>query len=91
MPVGESGLLVVDASVIVAIVASSAEGTAGIAARIGDSSLHAPGILPVEIDSALRGLERGGRLSPVQASAAREQAHGIPIELWPWELLADRA
>lgn len=86
-----SALLVVDASVIVAIVASSATATAGVAARIGDSSLHAPAILPAEVDSALRGLERGRRLSSIQASAARVQAHGLPIELWPWELLADRA
>lgn len=86
-----SALLVVDASVIVAIVASSAAGTAGVAARIGDSALHAPAILPAEVDSALRGLERGRHLSRVHASAARAQAHRLPIELWPWELLADRA
>lgn len=86
-----SGLLVIDASVLVAIVGSSAATTVGIAARIGNSVLHAPAILPVEVDSALRGLEAGRRLSPVHASAARAQAHRMPIELWPWELLAERA
>ena len=84
-------LLVVDASVVVALVASRAAGTAAIAARIGDARLHAPAILPVEVDSALRGLERGGRLTPEQASVARGHAAALPIELWPWHVLADRA
>lgn len=93
MPVGgdPAGLLVVDASVVVALVASRAAGTAAIAARIGDAHLHAPAILPVEVDSALRGLERGGRLTSEQASVARSHAAGLPIELWPWQVLADRA
>ena len=85
------GILVVDASVVVALVAAQAARTATLAGRIGSASLHAPAILPIEVDSALRGLERGGRLSAAQASAARLHAHALPIELWPWELLADRA
>ncbi|RLK52968.1 type II toxin-antitoxin system VapC family toxin [Microbacterium telephonicum] len=86
-----SDLLVVDASVVVALVASQASATEAIAARIGDGALHAPTHLPVEVQSALRGLERGGVLTTPQASFALRHAAGLPVELWPWEVLADRA
>ena len=86
-----SETLVIDASVLVALVSSSSAATHGIAARIGDAALHAPSILPIEVDSALRHLDRGGRLSGIQAAAARVQAHLIPVDLWPWDLLGNRA
>ncbi|PZU44783.1 MAG: VapC toxin family PIN domain ribonuclease [Microbacterium sp.] len=84
-------LLVVDASIVVALVASRASDTERLAARVGAAALHAPTHLAVEVDSALRGLERGGRLTPAQAEAARRHAAALPIELWPWMLVADRA
>lgn len=84
-------LVVVDASIVVALVASSASQTVELARRLGSSILHAPIHLPVEVDSALRRLARGGRLSEAQADAARRHASELPIDLWPWSLLADRA
>jgi predicted nucleic acid-binding protein len=86
-----SQTLVIDASVLVALVSSASAATREIATRMGDAALHAPSILPIEVDSALRRLERGGRLSGIQAAAARVQARLMPVDLWPWHLIGDRA
>lgn len=83
-------LLVVDASVLVSIVASPAE-RPELIARLGAAQLHAPAILQTEVDSALRGLELGGKLSAKQAAASRQRATEIPLDLWPWAALGDRA
>jgi len=83
--------VVVDASVVVALVASSAQGVSELARRLARAELYAPSILPAEVDSALRGLELGGKLTPTQARIARRHAHRLPIELWPWEVLGERA
>ena len=94
MTVGAEGgirLVVVDASTIVALVASGGSAADRIAAHLQDASLHAPHILPAEVDSALRRLVSGGKLTPAQGKVARSVAHGLPIELWPWSMLTDRA
>lgn len=93
MPAGanEDEIVVVDASIVVALVSANAALTQQIADRLQTVALHAPSILPVEVDSAIRGLERGGRLSSSQAAECRRYAAHLPIELWPWEALADRA
>ena len=86
-----SALVVLDASAVVAMIASGGELGDRIAARLADATLLAPHLLPTEVDSALRGLERGGRISTAQADAARGLFAQFPIDLWPWHLLADRA
>ncbi|MEQ6896000.1 type II toxin-antitoxin system VapC family toxin [Microbacterium sp. KR10-403] len=84
-------VVVVDASVVIALVASRSDAAARLAARLESASLHAPVLLPVEVDSGIRGLVLGRRLSAEQGTAARAAAHALPIDLWPWELLTDRA
>jgi len=86
-----SGLVVLDPSAVVAVIASGGELGDRIAARLADATLLAPHLLPTEVDSALRGLERGRRISTAQADAARDLFAQFPIDLWPWYLLADRA
>ena len=86
-----SGLVVLDPSAVVAVIASGGELGDRIAARLADATLLAPHLLPTEVDSALRGLERGRRISTAQADAARDLFAQFPIDLWPWHLLADRA
>jgi len=83
--------LVLDASVVVALVAANADETAHLAGRVGDAILFAPAILLTEVDSALRGLELGHRLTARQAEVSRWHARRLPLELWPEEALADRA
>lgn len=87
----DADLVVVDASVVVALVASPARVSARLQERLGKASLHAPQHLPVEVDSALRGRLLGRHLTVAQADAARRSVAALPWELWPWELLCDRA
>lgn len=85
-------IVVVDASAIIGLAATGSVLGERIAARLGgDVVLHAPAHLPIEVDSGLRGLALGGKLTIAQATTARRSAARLPIELWPWELLADRA
>ena len=86
-----SALLVLDASAVVAMVASDGDIGDRIAVRLADATLLAPHLLPTEVDSALRGLERRRRISTEQADVARDLFAQFPIDLWPWHLLADRA
>lgn len=84
-------LVVLDASAAVALVASSGEAGDRVAARCAAATLLAPALLPVEVDSALRGLRLGKKLTDAEASAARDVYVQLPIELWPWAAVADRA
>lgn len=84
-------LVVLDASAVVAVVASGGAVGERVAARVAEAALHAPMHLPVEVDSALRGLVLAGRLTESQGASAFDAARELPIELWPWELLGERA
>lgn len=53
--------------------------------------MHAPQLLPIEIDAAVRGLVLGGRLTDAQARSGRHAVRDLPVDLWPWELIGDRA
>lgn len=86
-----SALVVLDASALVAVIASGGDIGDRIAARLADATLLAPHLLPTQVHNALRGLERGGRISTAQADAARGLFAQFPIDLWPWHLLANRA
>jgi predicted nucleic acid-binding protein len=84
-------LLVLDASAVVALGASAAPAGDALLSRVDGARLHAPDVLAVEVDSVLRGLVLGGRLTERQGDAARRTARSLPIELWPWAELSDRA
>ncbi|MBD3752444.1 MAG: type II toxin-antitoxin system VapC family toxin [Micrococcales bacterium] len=86
-----SAVVALDASALVAMIASSSEIGDRIAVRLADATLLAPHLLPTEVDSALRRVERGGRIFTAQVDAARGLFAQFPIDLWPWHLLADRA
>lgn len=62
-----------------------------IARRLKDALWHAPQHLPIEVDAALRGLVLGGRLTDAQARTVRHSVGDLPVDLWPWELIGDRA
>ncbi len=83
--------VVIDASVVVAIVTTPSDAASALARRLRSTVLYAPHILPTEVDSALRGMVLGGVLTAAQGEASRRQAQGLPIDLWPWALLGDRA
>jgi predicted nucleic acid-binding protein len=63
------GLIVLDASALVAWITRVAEPRLG--ERIaGAAGVHAPALLDLEAASALRGLERAGAMTPEHATAA---------------------
>ncbi|GAA3754696.1 type II toxin-antitoxin system ribonuclease VapC1 [Microbacterium kribbense] len=94
MPAGDEAIpepVVVDASVVIALVTSRSDAASALAERLSASTLHAPALLPAEVDSGVRGLVLGHHLSAAQGAAARSAAHALPVDLWPWSLLTDRA
>ena len=81
---------VLDASVLVA--ATTDGGKAGVWAEdiIAEGGLVAPHLVLVEAASILRGLERAGDLSRLEASAAHNDLLGLQLSLLPYEPFADR-
>jgi predicted nucleic acid-binding protein len=55
-----------------------------------DGDLHAPHLIDLEILHALRGLVRGGKLSPDRATDVRTDVADLTITRYGHEALADR-
>ncbi|MCB0857358.1 MAG: type II toxin-antitoxin system VapC family toxin [Solirubrobacterales bacterium] len=87
-------MIVVDASVLLPAVAEAGEVGRTARDRIGSRSMVAPELIDCETASALKGLERSGRLSPDLALLKLRELALLPIERvphWPflvriWEL-----
>jgi predicted nucleic acid-binding protein len=77
--VPEAESLVVDASVVVDLVARTSRAPA-VGARLRGSVWHAPGHLDAEVLSALGRLERAGRLEAVEAAEGLVALSELPIE-----------
>jgi predicted nucleic acid-binding protein len=84
-------LLVVDASAMVSLLIDPGPAGTAIAARLGDSALMAPALLPFEVANVLRRRRNAGFLSPGEATLAHDDLMKLSIEMWPWETLASRA
>lgn len=84
-------LIVVDASAVVSLLIDPASAGAAIARRMKDSVLLAPELLPFEVANVLRRRCRAGLLSKTEAALAHDGLLELPIELWPWEVIAERA
>jgi predicted nucleic acid-binding protein len=82
-------VLVVDASVVIGAITTSAHPVTELLA--GDDDLHAPHLLDVEVDSALARLERHAVLEPGVVEAARVLFSVLPIERHAHASIADRA
>lgn len=77
--VPETESLVVDASVVVDLVARTSRARA-VGARLRGSAWHAPAHLDAEVLSALGRLERAGRLDAVEAADGLLALAELPIE-----------
>jgi predicted nucleic acid-binding protein len=77
--VHEAESLVVDASVVVDLVARTSRAGA-VSARLRGSAWHAPAHLDAEVLSALGRLERAGRLDAVEATEGLLAHSELPIE-----------
>ena len=61
---------------------SLVEGTDDLRSRLRNEDLHAPGLLDVEVVSALRGLTLGGRLTPSRAQDLLTDFDDLALERW---------
>lgn len=82
--------VVVDSSVIVAVLIDT--GPDGIWAEevIDDQALYAPELVRVEATNVLRRLERAEQITTADANGAQEDLTQLEIELFPFEPFSDR-
>lgn len=75
-------MIVVDCAAVVDAL-TVAPGTDELRAALAEEELHAPHLIDVEVVSTIRGLVRGGHLSPGRAQDALLDFNDLPIRRWP--------
>lgn len=83
-------VLVVDASVLVAVAIDDGPEGRWAEQLVASSQLAAPQLVLAEATNILRRLERAGSVSPADAEVARRDLVVLDIELFPFEPFADR-
>jgi predicted nucleic acid-binding protein len=86
-----SGRAVCDASALVAVLVDGGEAGTWAAGQFVGVDLLAPGLVVFEVANVLRRHELATLVSADQAAQAHRDLLDLPIELWPYELLAARA
>jgi predicted nucleic acid-binding protein len=84
-------LIVVDASAALSLIIDPSQIGDAIATRLRHATLLAPAVLPFEVANVLRRRRNAGLLSDAEAVLAHSAFLELPIQLWPWEVLAERA
>lgn len=82
--------VVVDASVVVAALVDSGPEGQWALQHMGRDRLAAPHLMPVVVASVLRRAELVGDLSSDTAALAHADLVDLPVELFPYDLLAQR-
>lgn len=83
-------MLVVDSSALINVLLYP-KPSAELRRRVLDAeSLHAPDLLDLEVLQVLRGLVRGGKVSPERADDARQDIDQLPVQRYPHTGFADR-
>lgn len=83
-------LVVCDASAIVTVLLDSGDNGTWLAERLAGAKLVAPALLPFECANVIRRQELGAVIGADQAAQAHADLLDLPIQLWPYEILADR-
>jgi predicted nucleic acid-binding protein len=83
--------VVVDSSVLTALLIDSGPDGKWVAAAVAGAALAAPSLVGFETANILRRHELAGLISPDQAAQAHADLLDLAIEHWPYELLATRA
>lgn len=83
--------VVVDASALLNVLIDPGDRGEKAASALAGKDLHAPDLLPYEVANVLRRQRLAGRLSVTEAALAHRDLGRLPIELWPYEVLRDRA
>ena len=82
--------MVCDASAIVTVLLDSGDDGAWLARHLATAELYAPALLPFECSNVIRRHELGGLISSDQAAQAHADLLDLPIDLFPYESLAQR-
>lgn len=82
--------LVCDASAVVTALLDSGAGGAWLAGRLAAAELCAPEVLPFECANVIRRHELSGLIGPRIAAQAHSDLLDLPVELFRYELLAQR-
>lgn len=83
--------MVCDSSVIVAVLIDGGPDGTWATEAVTGAELIAPHLMPFEADNILRRHELAHLISPDQAAQAHADLLDLAVELWPHELLAERA
>ncbi len=75
-------MIVVDSAAVVDALTAVA-GTDELRAHLATEDLHAPGLVDLEVVSALRGLTLRGQLSATRAGDLLTDFDDLPIQRWP--------
>ncbi|MDQ1710047.1 MAG: hypothetical protein QOG49_1432 [Frankiaceae bacterium] len=82
---------VVDSSALVALLVDGGPAGEWVASTVNSGRLAAPALAMFETANILRRQQLAGRLERVEASLAHRDLLTLPIQLWPYAVLADRA
>ena len=83
--------LVCDASALVTALLDAGEDGVWAAQRLAGAELFAPALLPFECANIIRRHELTGLISADQSAQAHADLVDLPVELWPYEVLARRS
>ena len=82
--------VVCDSSAVVAMLLDAGQSGQWATSRMTAAELFAPTLLPFECANVVRRQESSGAVSVDQAALAHADLRDLPVELWPYELLAAR-
>ncbi len=86
-----TGALVLDSSAIVALLVDGGFIGDWVASTAGDGMLAAPALALFETANILRRQQLAGRLERIEATFAHQELLSLPLQLWPYQPLAERA
>ena len=82
--------VVCDASAVVTVLLDAGIAGEWLARRLGVAELYAPALLPFECSNVIRRHELSGLISADQSAQAHADLLELPIELCPYEAVAQR-
>lgn len=83
--------VVCDSSAIVALLLDSGPDGTWATHQLTDVALAAPALMPFEAANIMRRLHLAGSVSVDQAIQAHADLLDLPVELWPYDVVAGRA
>ena len=83
--------LVLDASALVALLIDAGGDGEWVASTIGSAQIAAPELALFETANVLRRRQLTGDLEPVEATLAHSDLLTLPLQLWPYAAISERA